>query len=455
MEIIRAWNSQIIEYLGYQYENTNVSLRLNRYCISHTVDGGILLFNGITYELLLITAGEEASFMGTEYAIRHWFVVPHSFDEQKLIRQLQDKLKENDGGKARITKYTVFTTTACNANCYYCFENGQCSAAFMDEEVAQKLSQHIVADNSKDVVELAWFGGEPLLNTDVIDYICAELKRNKVNYFSTMASNALLFTPSIILKAKEIWNLKYLHVTLDGTSDYYNKTKNYAISKQTDAFKVVLENIKRITESGIFVAIKLNISHNNRNDLLNLVDQLADTFKFTDLIGVHCACLFGIATVNDLTQIKAESRELYNAQSKIMEKIHHSGLYKFNLPSCLRIYHCNPDAGREITVLPDGKIGWCEHYLKSNFIGDVSSFELDYDKIGFLKTRYADLEECGACPVYPQCIRLKICSAASEWCIEEKRKCMIKEIQMQMHYEYKLFKKSSYLETVQSTSNKL
>lgn len=441
MEIIRVWNQRVFDFLGYQHI-TDEPLRFNQYCISHQIDDGILIFNGITNELLLVSIGEELTFAESEYAMQHWFTVPLWLNEQNLIIQLRDKLKREES-QTKITKYTIFTTTACNAHCYYCFENGQRSGVFMDANVAQQLSQRIISNTAKDDwVELAWFGGEPLLNADVIDCICTQLKQRGIHYFSTMASNAFLFTPALIKKAKELWCLRDMQVTLDGTAQFYNLTKNYFCDRQTNAFRVVWENIKSLTESGIFVAIKLNISHDNKDVLLHLVDDLENTFYSNDCIGVHCACLFGIDDASNSVQIIEQSRELYKIQLEVLEKIYCSSLYRFGLSSCLRIYHCNPDAGREITILPDGKIGWCEHYLESNFIGDVWSFDLDSRKISSLKTRYDDLDECRVCTMYPNCIRLKICDASTEWCIEEKRQCMLKETKMQMQYEYKLFKKN-------------
>jgi sulfatase maturation enzyme AslB (radical SAM superfamily) len=57
-----------------------------------------------------------------------------------------------------------------------------------------------------------------------------------------MFSNGLLFNDENIIKAKEIWNLKKIQITIDGTEPFYEKIKNVP----SGSFNILLANIKKL-----------------------------------------------------------------------------------------------------------------------------------------------------------------------------------------------------------------
>jgi UTP--glucose-1-phosphate uridylyltransferase len=85
-----------------------------------------------------------------------------------------------------------------------------------------------------------------------------------------MTSNGYLFDEKLVTKAVHSWNLEDIQITLDGTENVYNKTKNY-IYKNTNAFKRVIDNIGLLLKAGVRVMIRLNIGEHNKEDLYELV----------------------------------------------------------------------------------------------------------------------------------------------------------------------------------------
>lgn len=71
-------------------------------------------------------------------------------------------------------------------------------------------------------MRLAWFGGEPLYNAQVIDLICNDLVERGIGYESSMISNGFLFDEKLIKRAAELWRLRQIQITLDGTEGVYN-----------------------------------------------------------------------------------------------------------------------------------------------------------------------------------------------------------------------------------------
>lgn len=106
-----------------------------------------------------------------------YFYVPVDFNEEYIadnIRILSTPLNVEPFDK--INRYTILTTTDCNAKCFYCFQKDK-KHIDMPMKVAQDLAKYIVDHYNGKQVELHWFGGEPLYNEPVIDEICTTFKR--------------------------------------------------------------------------------------------------------------------------------------------------------------------------------------------------------------------------------------------------------------------------------------
>ncbi|MEI3172875.1 MAG: radical SAM protein [Lachnospiraceae bacterium] len=125
-----------------------------------------------------------------------------------------------------ITSYTIFTTTDCNARCFYCYEMGR-SRIPMSDETAHKAAAYIAAHCGGEKVHLHWFGGEPLFNKQVIDIICTDLAEKGIVYESMIISNGYLFDGATVEQAVSHWKLKNVQITLDGTEEIYNRSKAF------------------------------------------------------------------------------------------------------------------------------------------------------------------------------------------------------------------------------------
>lgn len=64
----------------------------------------------------------------------------------------------------------IAPTMKCNFGCFYCFENGNKNMGNMTNDIALKIVQFLKAQK-KDKVNIVWFGGEPLLGFNQIQYI--------------------------------------------------------------------------------------------------------------------------------------------------------------------------------------------------------------------------------------------------------------------------------------------
>ena len=100
-------------------------------------------------------------------------LISEDFDEMEKINT--DRIEGINNSNYK--HYRIWPTSACNARCYYCFEKG-IKYQTMTKEVADAVINFIAGRlNEGDTLKVEWFGGEPLLNPDIIDYIFTALKK--------------------------------------------------------------------------------------------------------------------------------------------------------------------------------------------------------------------------------------------------------------------------------------
>lgn len=436
---IFAPEKYILALLGKQRETKGVKYRLLSFCISESVSAGVLLYNNLTKELVLIDSLENNQPDETTYLIEHWFLVPSDYNDIKLSHDVTLLLREYYTSSNQRTSFTIFTTTKCNARCFYCFEKNL-PQVDMSEEVAHKVASYIKCSSPQNTTWLRWFGGEPLCNISAIDTICKDLQSSGIAYSSSMITNGYLLTKDVLLKAISLWHLNKVQITLDGTQEVYNKTKNY-IAPDKDPFTLVIQNIADIANSGIKTGIRLNIGNHNGKDLLLLLDELDQLIPHKKNIFFSFAPLFENAGYKPSPRSTKERQNIYHLISQLETHAQELGFSTvgIRLNERLNVYSCAADNPFAISITPQGDLYRCEHIHTNSPVGSVDC--LDPINTG-VWTNYVEKQpECNDCPLFPTCHRLIGCSEHTH-CYNEYRDRQIQLIKNRMKYEYDLFKKT-------------
>lgn len=383
--------------------------RLSKFIIRIEKDDEWLLYNSVTGGIVLLK-GEDDLIESLGSLIEMKFYVPLEFDEYKWIKDMRKQPSPNET-KRSINGFTILTSTDCNARCYYCYEKGQRRIS-MSEKIANDTADYIAKVSDNSPVDIRWFGGEPLFNTRAIDIICNSLISKGVEYKSTMVSNGLLFTDSNIIKAKELWRVRNVQITLDGTKDVYQKAKAYKGAKG-DEFDKVINNIKKLIDTGIHVSIRLNQGDKNTEDLIQLVEYLSTEFgRRKKEISVYNSLLFGSGEDSSVIDSKT-----YNNFLRLQDKILDCNFFRKNvLKGELRIKHCMADNDSSIIITPEGNLGKCEHFTDTHIIGSIYSSEFDNTEIQKWKETLQPEQKCFSCALYPQCVRIKMCPIEGKHC---------------------------------------
>ena len=395
-------------------------LRWMTYVLAQPVDGGVLVFHTLTRALLLLTQEEYTAPDVVAELRSSWFRVPQEMDDMKYADQVRFIRRTMQKEPEHTTTYTIFTTTDCNARCFYCYEMGR-SRIPMSNETAHKAAAYIAAHCGGEKVHLHWFGGEPLFNKQVIDIICTDLTEKGIVYESMMISNGYLFDGATVEQAVSHWKLKSVQITLDGTEEIYNRSKAFIYKNGKSPYQVVLANIRRLLDAGVAVLIRLNMDEHNADNLMELADELHERFGGKGKFSVYSHTLFEFAGSKTHIRAQEERRQLYQKQQQLRKKLDDYGIgASYYLRQKLRIRQCMADSGGSLTILPNGELGLCEHYSEDNFVGSLDGKASERSVIQSFREYWESIEECKTCFYYPECIRLKKCAEQKE-CFEELR----------------------------------
>lgn len=185
----------------------------------------------------------------------------------------------------------------CNLNCNYCFASQgkyQGDRALMSFEVGKQALDFLIASSgSRTNLEVDFFGGEPLMNWDVVKQLVAyartqeELHHKKFRF--TLTTNGVLIDDDVIDFAnREMHNVV---LSLDGRKEVHDRLrKNY---EGKGSYDTIVPKFQKLVESrgGKGYYIRGTFTHNNvdfTNDLFHMAD-----LGFTELSMEPVVCAPG------------------------------------------------------------------------------------------------------------------------------------------------------------------
>ena len=430
MQIIIPTTPLIDQIIGPQKRADGQHYRLMTYVVQQPVADGLLLYNTLMCSMVLLTPDEAADITAQRELIDRWFLVPQDYDDQNACREIRQMASDLKPASKDITGYVILTTTGCNARCFYCYEKGT-KPITMTAETASRVVRYIVAHRGDDEVKLRWFGGEPLVNAKAIDQISTELKEQGVPFRSEMISNGYLMDADLVQRAKELWQLQWVQITLDGMAQTYNRVKAY-VYRGVNAFERVLENIGLLTATGIRVDIRLNVDKHNIGEMAELVELLHRRFGTNEHLSVYSHELYSERSPED-------NAELFAQRMQLEQQIAACGYNKKRrLQKDIKLNRCMADDNGSVLIAPDGRLGKCEHYFDRELFGHIDSEERNEAILRKFKERPADIEACTTCFFYPQCCRLVMCPS-DFGCTPEIQQERLRETMEGMKYEYECY----------------
>jgi uncharacterized protein len=201
-------------------------------------------------------------------------------------------------------KLTIFPTERCNFRCSYCWENYE--QGKMKQSIVEGIKNLLTYRAKKlKLLEIQWFGGEPLLAKDIVFDISEHIQQLKtkyqqLDYYAGMTTNGYLLNIETVKKLYEFGITKY-NISLDGTSEFHDKTRKLANGEGT--FSTIWNNIIVMKNCNLDFHISFNINFFKNNylqtvpPLLQLLDETLQGdnrfslyFKSIQQLGVKNNC---------------------------------------------------------------------------------------------------------------------------------------------------------------------
>lgn len=417
--------------------NADDDLILSQFAYLIDIDDGCLAWNSFTHCLCFFPNVNSYKIKNNfkelycfDDLLKNHFLVSKKTNELNRLEETRMLLNNFDFNNQRF--YFIFTTYACNARCPYCYES-KIPISSMTEETAYDIANFLINKYDGRTIHIRWFGGEPMVNSKVIDIICSELLKNNIDYKTSMISNAYLFDEAKIIHAVEDWNLDWIQITLDGPQDVYNKIKNY-VGDNGNAFEHVLTNIEIFTKHNVKVNVRFNVSSDNLDNFIELIGVLEKRFKGNKYFYAYPKFLFDYYK----PQNKDDFNIVLESCGILFDRLENSNML---MPKSLGYFparnKCLADSDLSFSILPNGKFNKCHHEMPLVTVGDVKNGITDQELSDTFRVRIPYDKKCKECILAPDCIQLKKCAHK---CNEVHKKYNIMWLESTLRIYYKNWK---------------
>lgn len=373
--------------------NRILNLDNNLVAVYNTLTGALCVFEENEYINYFVNDINGLTLNEKEEMKKKTFFVSDDTDELSLVLSKRKTQITNPV----IPTYRILVTTACNARCSYCFEQGIKFVA-MDIPVADALVDFILKESYEySKIKVQWFGGEPLMNFNIIKYITGKLNdKFDGDIIYSIITNGSLLTRTV---AKELVKLgvRKAQITLDGDKTIYEERKKYVSGNIT--FESIISNITSALEEGLAIVVRLNYDKNTIVSIKHLIAELGERFHHYKNFSCYPYPIYG--TYNSLSQQCTNKKDLFDLHTQIVKV----GIIDMNqlFRSALGVKSgpCMAYSRKSFFISPQGELFKCSIDMKNN-VGNV--FEgIKHNKY-FSEWSSLELSEtCLTCDLLPIC----------------------------------------------------
>ena len=325
------------------------------------------------------------------YLEQEGFIVPTSLDE---IQRLKNDIQSHQA-KTDYMFLSIFTTLACNYKCVYCFEKDQlCQTDHMSTETADEIISFIKRQYKEHTflkpLKIKWFGGESLLNMEIIRYISKELINNNIEFAAKLYTNGRLLTKELAHELKSLHVTNEVVIPIDGLAPTYARLKNCT----EDDFYKTIQNIKD-TEDILKINIHLNVSESSKNDIEPLIKLLRDEYKIKSHLSTVSVAPQNTNITTDENNIEFD--EFQKASDLLM---------KNKAVPIKRSYGCEGRQPDYYVIGTKGELYICEHLVgqEQYIVGNIKDQSDQLLRQGTIWDSNRIIDECTPCPILPICL---------------------------------------------------
>ncbi len=299
----------------------------------------------------------------------------------------------------------------CNFRCRYCyesFENGKITPLVVSA-IKRYVQEHMP---SFKMLKVYWFGGEPLLASDVIielsEFFMNYCKKHGKKYGAFITTNGYLLTPALTSRLLSLGISNY-QITIDGPEPLHNKNRKLAGGGKT--YERILQNVLdfKAQPFDFRVSIRVNFDPPNMPSISKWVEsEINPAFLNDNRFSLNYNLIedWDNVSIYDSSSLDAFPLKLNLIGATYNSSITRSCVHDYLMPNTSVCY-----AAKKSSLIfgADGTLYKCTVAFKdpSNQVGYVDehgNLVFDEDKLSlWVNTSHLDCSRCTKCSFYPSC----------------------------------------------------
>ena len=346
-------------------------------------------------------------------------VVPADYDETSHYGQVKDFVFNGP----RIRVMVLHLTEVCNLKCRYCFVEGQYPSVGKRETMpvntiraSVNFFARMVADqNFTKPPSIVFYGGEPLVNWQVMKAGLEEIDMLQANGHLTPVLNKIVITNGTLITDEIARTLKEYEVSvavsIDGPEDIHDSMRVYRGG--AGSFAKAMDGIGILKAHGITPTISSVMTKQGINRLEEILDFLIDTigakgigFNHVSIVPDHYP--YDPVYEDSFADAILRARE-HNEQQ-------HPGTYERRMSPRIRNFRTRSlvkadctGCGEQFSVSPEGEVGICQGFIGERLTFEGSVYDEDFDPHSepvfqeWSLRSPLNMSECTNCPALATC----------------------------------------------------
>lgn len=279
--------------------------------------------------------------------------------------------------RPRLTTMYLVLTDRCNLGCKYCFIEASFSKDYVCNDMSWEIAKDGIdifskqRDRSVKDCQIWFYGGEPLLMSDLLFRCMDYLAEIDPEVIPVMVSNGTLISAELAQKLAQYPQLQ-LTISIDGPASMHDQMRIYKSGRKSHAS--VIKGVENLKKAKVKFAVSCTLAEHNVDHVVEVADWIAKEVG-SDSIGMNLLVDTPKAFVKEEYIRKANNGLIEFFKIARKEEIFENRiLRKVNafVSSTPRWHDCAA-CGNQIVISPLGEIGICHEGLgeRKTFVGSI------------------------------------------------------------------------------------